>query len=784
MSSGSAASVVNTQREGVGFLLQSVYWPELADKDGNLVNWAGDVYAYWLDDEGGLFLDDGSKPGYLDSTDSKVNVWYDTNAAPNRARACVNGTIVDGACVDGVVKEIDAVKHLWSVSSWLNKKELQTSAQREYDKNTNGRYIMTWSDDGDGAVQSGEYVSFTSENFTSDLLDSAVVEWLRGADGELRSRKILSNIDTDEEVVWRLGDVINSSPTVVGRPSENFDLIWEDDTYTKFYTKYYNRRTMVYFGGNDGMLHAINAGFYSETDKAFCRSISTNGSCMADDGFELGAEMWAYVPYNLHPHLSCLANKQYQHQYYVDLKPRVFEVQIWKEENDPDHPYGWGTILVTGFNFGGDGKQSLEFDSQYFGSSFSVFDITNPEKAPVFLGEFTYDDYTFGYALNQPTVVAVKDSADNKHWYMLMGTGPQDPSGASTQKAGVVVVPLAKLVDQDTNQANTSFPLRLDKNTFKPGMDKIGVITLSDSNSAMGTGFSAVDYDFDFFVDMMYYGTVVTPNKGGMTGGVHRLKIEAEPDPSKWERKEMTDTGGPMTGGINVGFKDKNVWVYFGTGKFWDVSDKTDVRTQWMYGIMEPKRTDSDAYNFSTIPVGNLLDVTDFYVRPNNGLGELFCKSTNGTECLPSGVVTVDDLEVYIRDTQKYDGWKRELEAEGERVIVEPSLFGGIANFVASVPSNDYCVSGGSSKLYALYYLTGTAWKENVFGGESGDYVPFTADLGQGIASRPSLHIGKEEGVMLYFQNNNGEIISLAQPVLPTSLIKSGKGGWHTQDVD
>ncbi len=792
VSSGSAASVVNTSREGVGFLLQAVYWPELRDINGKTTSWSGDVYAYWLDEEGRLYEDDGTTPNFFDASDSKVTVWYDTSTVPNRARACSGGTVVNGACVNGTVKEINSVKHLWAVSRWLNKTSLDAATQRTSYASSSGddagrRYIMTWNDNGDGAVNGGEYVPFTSSDFTSGVVNGTVVDWIRGVDSaQLRSRQILSDTNSDgtadTTVTWRLGDVINSSPTVVAQPSENFDLIWGDASYKDFYLKYFNRRTMIYFGGNDGMLHAINGGFYNEDDKGYCRSLNENGSCGNSGGFEIGTEMWAYVPFNAHPNLSCLASPQYRHQYYVDLKPRVFEVQIF--DPDTDHPNGWGTILVTGFNFGGDGQQDLMRDSRYFGSSFSVFDITNPEKAPGFLGEFTYDgQYTFGYALNQPTVVAVKDGTGKKHWYMLMGTGPTSSAGSSTQKAQVVVVPLGELVDKSTNTAKSSFPLRLGASLAKPSMTKIGALPLALSTSAMGTGFSAVDYDFDFFVDMMYYGVVDTPQNGPLTGGVHRLKIEDEPDPSKWERKEMTDTGGPMTGGINVGFKSKNVWVYFGTGKFWDVTDKTDLRTQWMYGIMEPKKTDGSAYNFSQIPVGQLLDVTDFYVRPD-GVGTLYCKSNNSTGCLPSGVVTVDDLEKYIRDTPNVDGWRRALTSSGERVIVEPSLFGGVANFVTSVPSNDYCVAGGSSKLYALYYLTGTAWKENVFGGVSGDYVPFVVDLGQGIASRPSLHLGKEQGVMLYFQNNLGEIIVLHQPVLPTGPVSSGKGGWHTLEAD
>ncbi|MBM9532041.1 hypothetical protein JWG42_17960, partial [Desulfoprunum benzoelyticum] len=247
--------------------------------------------------------------------------------------------------------------------------------------------------------------------------------------------------------------------------------------------------------------------------------LHSNGTYDNSQGFDLGAEMWAYVPFNLHPHLPCLTDKKYQHQYYVDLKPRVFEAQIFG--NDVDHPNGWGTILVTGFNFGGDGQQDLVHEGQYFGSSFFIFDITNPEKEPIFLGEFTYDgEYTMGFALNQPTLVAVKDSVGDKHWYMLFGTGPLTAAGSSTQKAQVIVVPIAKLVDKSTNTANTSFSLRLANDKDKPTMDKMGVLLLSDSNSAMGTGFVSVDYDFDFFIDMMYYGTVVTPNSGVMTGGV------------------------------------------------------------------------------------------------------------------------------------------------------------------------------------------------------------------------------------------------------------------------
>ncbi|WP_081434478.1 pilus assembly protein [Desulfomicrobium baculatum] len=787
VSSGSAASVVSTSRKGAGLLYQAVFWPQ-RDK----TTWTGDVYAYWLDNDGIMHEDNGTSEHVLDPGDAKVTIWYDES--DKESKACSGGEVVNGTCT-GEEKKLSSVKHVWSASRWLNKmSDSEALIQRSNYNSTSGedkslRYIFTWNDDGDGIIDyDNEVVDFIPGNVNSTLCPASVVNWIRGEDNTaLRSREINvdRNFDGEPETpeTWRMGDIINSSPTVVSAPAENYDLYWNDSTYTEFYKQYKNRRVMVYFGANDGMLHAVNSGFYSEKTGGYYTNIESNGTLSTNGGFELGTEMWAYVPYNLLPHLSCLTNPNYQHQYYVDLKPRVFDAKVFYP--DKDHPEGWGTILVCGFNFGGDGQQNLAVGTNYFGSSFVMFDVTNPEVPPVLLGELTFDGtYTLGYSVNQPTLVAVNGTDGERYWYMLFGTGPLETDGQSNQKAQVIVIPMAAIIDAEKGpNIPTSFSLRMDASIAKPSSSDKGILSLSDSDSAMGTGFVSVDYDFDFFIDMMYYGTVVTPNKGDFTGGVHRLKVEAEPDPSKWERKEMTDTGGPMTGAPNVGFKDKNVWVYFGTGKFWDTLDKTDLRTQWMYGIMEPKKTDSSAYNFSTIPPGNLFDVTGIQVL-NDGSGLLECDDSLG-DCPPSDVTTVEELADYIRDTPNIDGWRRAMNnSTGERVVGQPTLFGGLTNFTTFTPSSDYCTAEGTSKLYALYYRTGTAWKENVFGDGGGKYVPFIVDLGQGMGVSPSLHLGSEEGVRAFVQTSTGSIIEIHQPNLPIPNVKSGRGGWHTLEVD
>ena len=56
-----------------------------------------------------------------------------------------------------------------------------------------------------------------------------------------------------------LGDVINSSPYYVGAPNFGYYDDFESARYSAFVATYRSRTPVIYMGGNDGMLHAINA---------------------------------------------------------------------------------------------------------------------------------------------------------------------------------------------------------------------------------------------------------------------------------------------------------------------------------------------------------------------------------------------------------------------------------------------------------------------------------------------------------------------------------------------
>jgi len=314
--------------------------------------------------------------------------------------------------------DLDQINYLWSSSDWLNDATLDPLIQRSwYISDQKERFIFTWVDgNANNAVDAGEvqdfvwpspapsgsdlyntnlvypyltlYPSFGSKpsaiaalsplDFSSFVAEQTEreIKWIRGHDfvdshgnpipmnigghdvpgTEMRSRQF-------DGTTWRLGDIAYSTPTLVGRPAEAFHLLYRDTSYADFAAQYHNRRNVIYAGGNDGMLHAFNGGFFDSYSKQFCREIASNYNPLDGDDTndepcalssampELGAELWAYVPYNLLPHLYWLTETDYSHIYYVDQKPRVFDAKIFND--DTDHPNGWGTVMVVGMRFGG-----------------------------------------------------------------------------------------------------------------------------------------------------------------------------------------------------------------------------------------------------------------------------------------------------------------------------------------------------------------------------------------------------------------------------------------------
>jgi type IV pilus assembly protein PilY1 len=81
----------------------------------------------------------------------------------------------------------------------------------------------------------------------------------------------------------------------------------------------------------------------------------------------------------------------------------------------------------------------------------------------------------------------------------------------------------------------------------------------------------------------------------------------------------------------------------------------------------------------------------------------------------------------------------------GERVVNSPTVFGGMVFFPTFIPTNNVCSSTGISRLWSLFYKTGSAYQEAIIGttaSGANQTVNKYGSLGDGLAFGIVVHIG------------------------------------------
>lgn len=127
-----------------------------------------------------------------------------------------------------------------------------------------------------------------------------------------------------------IGAIIGSTPALMDVPSldppPDAEYGFADSAGT-FAGTYKDRRAMIFFGGNNGMIHAVDA--------------------------RTGYEVWAFIPYNLLPKLKALEDGQpvEQFDYFVDSSPKIAEVKL----NGT-----WRSLLLIGQGPGGTFYQAFD----------------------------------------------------------------------------------------------------------------------------------------------------------------------------------------------------------------------------------------------------------------------------------------------------------------------------------------------------------------------------------------------------------------------------------------
>lgn len=223
-----------------------------------------------------------------------------------------------------------------------------------------------------------------------------------------------------------LGDIVNSSPVVVGTPgylaylADAIENPGGDNSNYKSYAAFRTanqksaRKEMIYVGGNDGMLHGFNAA--------------------------TGQEEFAFIPTEVIKNLYRLTGQNYtgaEHRYFVDGSPIVRDV-YFGDGNDE----GWRTVLIGTLRAGG--------------KSLFALDITDPENIKL-LWEFdSTTDIDLGYTFAQPEIVRLHSG----QWAVLMGNG----YNSTNDKAALMIIDiksgglLKKLVVPDVVENNITLP--------------------------------------------------------------------------------------------------------------------------------------------------------------------------------------------------------------------------------------------------------------------------------------------------------------------------------------
>jgi Tfp pilus assembly protein, tip-associated adhesin PilY1 len=155
---------------------------------------------------------------------------------------------------------------------------------------------------------------------------------------------------------WRIGDIINSTPSVVSsEPVNIYHLRYNDATYLQYIRTdaYKNRTSFVFVGANDGMLHAFRVGRLVQTGNTNKPTNLVNAyDTTAND--LVGREEWAFIPTNALPYLVWYGNPSYCRVPTVDYRTVIFDVSIGGPANADKTVSSWRTILIGTMGFGGE----------------------------------------------------------------------------------------------------------------------------------------------------------------------------------------------------------------------------------------------------------------------------------------------------------------------------------------------------------------------------------------------------------------------------------------------
>jgi type IV pilus assembly protein PilY1 len=787
-SSGTAASIVNNRGQSGANILSAIFYPLKdfgKDSSGNdqQISWLGDLQNFWYYFDpyinNSTIREDTPGPSstvgdnFLNLVDDyKVDVHFD----PSQNKTVATRYSDDGhgnyTLVDDNV-DLDDLFPLWRAGDLLYQRNLTTTPQRKIYTTLDGFSFLT--------------SDFTTANKTIlqpylDVADAAtaekIIKYVIGydtpSDSTLRNRSISYNGITPSAStgvgVWKLGDIIDSTPKVQSsNPLNGYHLDYGDASYRAFINSSdYASNAMVYAGANDGMLHAFRLG-------KIIPSTSTSGTQIAqmtNPGSSpptLGSEVWAFIPRDALPYLKYLSDPGYTHLYYVDNSPLLVDASInkpttgctatdyWNCAKQTTTSSGnlvlnntsWRTILVGSMGLGGASRQEDQGCNSISGgslpdtlancvksplsatgftniglSSYFALNVTSPEN-PSLMWEFSDPD--LGYSTVDPVVVRVNgkkggsgpgasdaDPSKNGRWFLVFASGPTGPIepvshqfyGRSDKTLKIFVVDLNAGPQFELNSNYWVFDTGI-SNAFAGSLATNGID--ADKNNKNSPNYYGTDVVYIGYVkprDATYSGTTVTT---WTNGGILRLVTKGDTNPANWRLSTLIDNVGPVTASIDKLYDDKDKSIG-GMPSLWLYFGTGRYFFKNASGI--DSATDQMTLYGIKDPCYSVANVGGNWVKDMS-------KSIN-PDCTTQLLDKEDSLTNQSSDTPyaslqdgHTDGWFINLDPStaanaAERVITTPSArTNGMVLFTTFKPTADICGFGGETFFWFTDYSTG-----------------------------------------------------------------------------
>ena len=795
-SSGTAVSVLSSSQGSGANLMQALFYPQRSFANNTQVAWSSDLMNYWyyLDPffnssqtredtvrEGVDYTILNLKQDYItsfafDPTQGKTlaHHWWDTTG---------NGTVT----VDMGTVPIESTLPIWraGVNLWWTdpssrtiKTSVDGSSLISFDT-TNAATLDPYLESTASLTAANTIINFTRGYDCVDNTGAACVCGSSGCSQIGRSRTVTTGICsarknpcnstadcatgetcTQETHVWKLGDIISSSPRIMGpAPLDSFNLPspygYNDQTYDTFVTSTdYQNRQLAFVGANDGMLHSFAIGKLIQNwpGKSWFEVAKEQGSIGVGG---IGTEQYAFVPKNVLPYLQYLYDDNYCHLFLVDGPVTITEAAINKPSTCPslldywDCPKlttmqpapnsgnvdfantSWRTVLVGSMGVGGATCNAATPDVNRIStplavsgaptgwSSYFALDVTD-QVTPKILWEFSNPD--LGVTNPGPALVRVdhkRCTISHTECTTNSDCGDTTVNGVCAKAKRCAISNAACTTNADCGdlalngqcvEGNGRWLAILASGATGPITDKAFLGT-SDKNlklfvldlktgtllRTIDTGITnafagsltdnVIDLDRDrrsaggnYQDDAVYIGYI----QNTTNGGVLRLVINNDLDPSHWTVSKVIDNIGPVTGSVTslLDRPNQRLWLYFGEGRYFYKQD--DLANQRrLFGVQEP-----------------CFDAASNSISPS-------CTST----------VALTDLQDQSTSTSALSpgqkGWYISLDpatatAAAERIITTPTTdLGGAVFFSTIIPNADVCSFGGNSRFWAVDYSTG-----------------------------------------------------------------------------